>query len=120
MAAALVILAVVLFLLLILSAYVNTSAKLLADTPRPDPSRVRVIDARPSESGSRQQQGRARNEVFSRENPPQEQWTRAKLLTDQRRRGSGDWHALDRPAVVDDRDRSLDAVQRARLTCQEF
>lgn len=37
----------VLFLLIMVSAYVNTAAKLGFDTPRPDPALARVIDLRP-------------------------------------------------------------------------
>jgi membrane-associated phospholipid phosphatase len=43
----------VLFLLLLLAALMNSEAKLWADTPRPDPSLVRVLDLRPLQSGSR-------------------------------------------------------------------
>lgn len=42
----------VLFLLLLLAALVNTEAKLLANTPRPDPALIRVLDLRPLQAGS--------------------------------------------------------------------
>ena len=45
--------ALVLFLLLLLAGLINSEAKLWADTPRPDPNVVRVLDMRPIESGSR-------------------------------------------------------------------
>jgi len=44
--------ALVLFLLLLLAALVNGEAKLLVNTPRPDPQVVRVLDLRPIQSGS--------------------------------------------------------------------
>lgn len=43
----------VLFLLLLLSALLNSEAKLFFDTPRPDPAVARVLDLRPIQSGSR-------------------------------------------------------------------
>ncbi len=42
----------VLFLLILASGLLNTAAKLLVDTPRPDPALVRVLDLRPYRSGS--------------------------------------------------------------------
>jgi membrane-associated phospholipid phosphatase len=42
----------VLLLLLLLSGYVNTFAKLWAHTPRPDPGLIRVLDFRPYQSGN--------------------------------------------------------------------
>jgi len=44
--------ACVLLLLLLASGYVNTLAKLLVHTPRPDPQLTRVLDFRPYQSGS--------------------------------------------------------------------
>jgi len=44
--------AAILFLLVLASGYVNTSAKLLVHTPRPDPTLARVLDFRPYQSGS--------------------------------------------------------------------
>ncbi len=41
-----------LFLLILVSGLLNTSAKLLVHTPRPDPALVRVLDLRPYRSGS--------------------------------------------------------------------
>ena len=45
--------ALVLFMVLLLSGWVNAEAKLFADTPRPDPTLIRVLDLRPLQSGSR-------------------------------------------------------------------
>ncbi len=42
----------VLFLLLLFAALVNSEAKLFFNTPRPDPGLVRVLDLRPIQSGS--------------------------------------------------------------------
>lgn len=44
--------AAALFLLVLLSGYVNTLAKLWVDTPRPDPQLVRVLDLRPYQAHS--------------------------------------------------------------------
>lgn len=42
----------ILFLLILASGFLNTEAKLLVHTPRPDPRLARVLDFRPYESGS--------------------------------------------------------------------